>query len=90
MATSNYINVFTGNFISVQRIFKELESDNICAIIKDESESVRLAGFGSSVQGQQEILVHKDELNEAKRIVKTIISKMKTLDSKNIQNDYKT
>lgn len=59
---SNYIKVFTGSFIEVQRIFSELEKDNICAIIKDESESGRLAGFGTPVYGIQEIHVHKDEL----------------------------
>ncbi|MCB4809057.1 DUF2007 domain-containing protein [Tamlana sp. 62-3] len=62
---SNYIKVYSGNFIDVQRIFNELEKENICAVIKDESESGRLAGFGSSILGFQEIHVHKDELDRA-------------------------
>jgi hypothetical protein len=71
---SNYIHVFSGNFIEVQRIFKALEAVNICAVIKDESESGRLAGFGSSIQGLQEIHVHKDELNKATPIIKNLTS----------------
>lgn len=74
MKTSNYIRVFTGDFISVQRLFLELESENICAIIKDESESARLAGFGFPIHGHQEILVHKDELKKALAIVENITS----------------
>ncbi|KJD34876.1 hypothetical protein PW52_13275 [Tamlana sedimentorum] len=71
---SNYIKVFSGNFIDVQRIFSELEKENICAVIKDESESGRLAGFGSSILGFQEIHVHKDELDRAVLTVEKIAS----------------
>jgi len=73
---SNYIKVFTGNFIEVQRIFNELQNLNICAIIKDESESGRLAGFGASIQGLQEIHVHKEELDSAVLIVERLKSKL--------------
>ncbi|MEW4924082.1 DUF2007 domain-containing protein [Algibacter sp. 2305UL17-15] len=71
---SNYIKVFSGNFIEVQRIFKALEDVNICAIIKDESESGRLAGFGASIQGLQEIHVHKDELDKAEVLLEKLSS----------------
>ena len=71
---SNYIKVFSGNFIEVQRIFNELQKLNICAIIKDESESGRLAGFGASIQGLQEIHVHKEELEAAKKHIKQLNS----------------
>ncbi|WP_396601268.1 putative signal transducing protein [Algibacter sp. R77976] len=73
---SNYIKVFTGNFIEVQRIFRLLEEVNICAIIKDESESGRLAGFGSSILGLQEIHVHKDELTRVKPIIENATSQL--------------
>ena len=66
---SNYVKVYSGNFIEVQRMFKALEKKNICAIIKDEAESGRLAGFGSSMQGFQEIHVHKDELERVTPII---------------------
>jgi len=73
---SNYIRVFSGNFIEVQRIFNELQNLNICAIIKDESESGRLAGFGASIQGLQEIHVHKEELDRAVETVERLTSKL--------------
>ncbi|GAA4882210.1 hypothetical protein GCM10023311_00350 [Flaviramulus aquimarinus] len=75
---SNYIKVFTGNFIEVQRIFNELQNLNICAIIKDESESGRLAGFGASIQGLQEIHVHKEELDKAAETVKNLSSELQS------------
>lgn len=73
---SNYIKVFSGNFIEVQRIFHALENSNICAIIKDESESGRLAGFGSSIQGLQEIQVHKEELEKTLPIIESLTSNL--------------
>ena len=73
---SNYFKVFTGNFIEVQRIFNELENLNICAIIKDESESGRLVGFAASIPGIQEIHVHKEEIDRAVLIVKRLKSKL--------------
>ncbi|MFB9058198.1 putative signal transducing protein [Mariniflexile ostreae] len=81
MKNSNYIRVFTGDFMAVQRVFLELESENICAVIKDESESGRLAGFASSIQGFQDILVHKDELDKALSIMETLASSLKTKSS---------
>jgi len=68
--------VFSGNFIEVQRIFNKLQNLNICAIIKDESESGRLAGFGASIQGLQEIHVHKEELEGALPIIKNLTSEI--------------
>ncbi|QFZ53426.1 DUF2007 domain-containing protein [Oceanihabitans sp. IOP_32] len=77
MQDSNYIKIFTGNFITVQRMVTELENINITAVVKDESESGRLAGFGASIQGQQELFVHKDELDKAIVIVETINASLK-------------
>lgn len=69
---SNYIKVFSGNFSEVQRVFKTLQNQNICAIIKDEAESGRLAGFASSILGFQEIHVHKDELERATPLIENL------------------
>ncbi|WP_418603790.1 putative signal transducing protein [Hwangdonia sp.] len=74
MSNSNYIKIFTGNFITVQRIVSDLEKTNIRPVVKDQSESARLAGFGPSIPGQQELYVHKDELDKAVEIVETITS----------------
>ncbi|MFD1613571.1 putative signal transducing protein [Gelatiniphilus marinus] len=77
MLNSNYIKIFTGSFITVQRIISELEKTGIIPVVKDESESGRLAGFGPSFPGQQELYVHKDELDKAVEIVETINADLK-------------
>lgn len=78
MTDSNYIKIFTGNFIIVQRIVSDLEKENISAIIKDETESGRLAGFGAPIQGQQELFINKDELDKAVLIVESVTSELQS------------
>jgi len=73
---SQYIKIFTGNFLIVQQIASLLQEIGILPITKDESESGRLAGFGSSIQGQQELYVHKDELDKAVPVVQGTIAKI--------------
>lgn len=74
MNDSNYIKIFTGNFIIVQRIVSDLEKENINAIVKDETESGRLAGFGAPIQGQQELFVNNDEFDKATLIIGRVIN----------------
>jgi Putative prokaryotic signal transducing protein len=73
---SHYIKIYTGNFIIVQLITTKLEDIGISAVIKDESESGRLAGFGSSIQGQQEVYVHENELEKALPIIESVKAEM--------------
>jgi hypothetical protein len=77
MTESDYVKIFTGNFILIQRISAELNASGIIPIIKDETESGRLAGFGASIQGLQEIYVHEDELSRAVEIVESINADLK-------------
>ncbi|WP_299224186.1 DUF2007 domain-containing protein [uncultured Psychroserpens sp.] len=72
MTDTNYIKIFSGNFIVVQLAKDRLESAGINAIIKDESESGRLAGFGASIQGYQELYVSNEELDNAVRIIEEV------------------
>jgi hypothetical protein len=72
MTDSNYIKVFSGSFIIVQLVMDRLDSAGITGIIKDESESGRLAGFGSAIQGYQELYVSKDELDHAIPIIEAV------------------
>lgn len=72
MTVTNYNKVFSGNFIVVQMIKNRLEREGISPIIKDESESGRLAGFGASIQGFQELYVSNDELTKATAIVQAV------------------
>jgi hypothetical protein len=73
---SHYIKIYTGNFILVNNIVSKLENAGITPIVKDETESARLAGFGSAIPGLQEIHVHEDELNKAAPIVQGTIAEM--------------
>ena len=72
MTDSNYIKIFTGNFIIVQRLNGALTNVGINPVVKDESESGRLAGFGASIQGEQEVYIHKDEFEKATGILEII------------------
>lgn len=74
MIESDYIKIYTGNFILVQRISEELNAIGIHPVVKDETESGRLAGFGASIQGLQEIYVHEEEVAQAAEIVQSISS----------------
>ncbi|MBT4904950.1 MAG: DUF2007 domain-containing protein [Flavobacteriaceae bacterium] len=68
----DFIKIFTGNAINVLALRNALEEKNIVAVIKDDSESARLAGFGMVAPGLQEVFVHEDELDQAIRIVETL------------------
>jgi len=72
MDHTEYTKVFSGSFILCQRVLEGLKEAGIEGIVKDESESGRLAGFGSSIQGFQEIYVHESELPTSKKIVDEI------------------
>lgn len=73
----DYIKIFSGSFIIVQLVFDRLKGAGINAIVKDESESGRLAGFGSAIQGFQELYVSKDELDYAIPIVEEVNAELK-------------
>ena len=77
MEESNYTKIYTGNFIITQLIVDRLQEKGISAIVKDESESGRLAGFMASIQGQQELFVNNEELDDAVHIVEEVLSTTK-------------
>ncbi|WP_041633298.1 putative signal transducing protein [Maribacter sp. HTCC2170] len=62
---TNYKKVFTGESIEAQRVVGKLHEIGIEAVVKDEAKSARLAGFASSMLGQIDIYVHKDEFEKA-------------------------
>ncbi len=73
MFDSNYIKIYTGSFIMVKRLVFELEKVNIIPVVKDQTESARLAGFGGgNFPGFQEVYVNKDELDKAVLVVEEI------------------
>ena len=71
---SDYIKVYTGNLINTQCIVTKLKNIGILAVVKDESESGRLGGFASSMNGLQEIFVHQDEFEKAISLVHNTIT----------------
>ena len=66
---SQYSKVYSGSFIVVQLITQNLEKEGIKAIVKDETESARLAGFGTPTYGFQEVYIHSSEKHKAESIV---------------------
>ena len=56
------------NVVEAQRVKASLEENNIFPIIKDESESARLAGFGSAPMMQQ-LWVATSDLKKAKSLI---------------------
>lgn len=77
MTDTHYTKIFSGNFIIVQMLRDRLESNGITPIIKDESESGRLAGFGASIQGFQELYVSNEEKVKASAILKEVDEELK-------------
>ena len=67
--SSNYIKIFSGSAIDVRLIASKLHDVGIEAIIKDEAESGRLAGFAAAVPSEMDLSVHKDEEAKAKKVI---------------------
>ncbi|WP_419212193.1 DUF2007 domain-containing protein [Maribacter sp. X9] len=66
---SNYKKVFGGNSIEAHRVELTLKDNDIEPILKDETESARLAGFGSPLPELIEIYVHMDEEEKALALI---------------------
>jgi len=76
MTNSEYIKIYTGNTIIVQIIKQRLEAEGINPVIKDETESGRLADFATSIPGFPEVYVHESENEKAVKIVETVRGEM--------------
>ena len=75
---THYQKIYTGNFLTVQLLITELEKINITPIVKDESESARLAGFGTFSQGIQELHVHEDNVDRAVTAIEATLASMQS------------
>ena len=60
-----YQKIYSGSSIIIMSIKNCLNDINIIPIIKDQSESARLAGFGYSINLFQDVFVHDDEYSKA-------------------------
>ncbi|MGJ8732135.1 DUF2007 domain-containing protein [Cellulophaga fucicola] len=75
MLKSNYQKIYSGNQFDVLAIVEELHAIHIEGIVKDETESGRLAGFGTAIPGEQDLYVHNDEVEKAKELLENRLKK---------------
>ncbi|MGB7393099.1 MAG: DUF2007 domain-containing protein [Pricia sp.] len=75
--SSDYTKIYTGNPFIVQQIVTQLQEMRIEPIVKDASESARLAGFAANIDGAREIYVNNDEVDGAKSVVDRIVAEQK-------------
>ena len=73
---SHYVKIYTGSMVIIQLLISKLEDIGIRPIIKDETESGRLAGFGAPIPFQQEVFVHENELDKAVPIVQSALAEL--------------
>jgi len=66
---SNYSKVFSGNQFVAKKIIDQLREVGIIAVVKDETESARMAGFASTMDGDIELYVHNDEIEKAQKVI---------------------
>ena len=68
-SSADYFHLFTGSIVEVLALRQVLAEKKIFPVIKDESESARLAGFGISYPSVQQVYLHKDEIEIGKKIL---------------------
>jgi hypothetical protein len=69
--SQDFIKLFKGNPISVMAVIDSLDKAGIVPIVKNPSESARLAGFGS-MTSEQSVWVHSDEKRKAIEVLKSL------------------
>lgn len=70
MMATDYLHLYTGNMMEVQRICMELEGLGIKPIVKDQETSAALAGFAvPAMLDAVKLFVHKDEFENAQRVL---------------------
>lgn len=72
MTDSNYIKIFTGEVMEVQKIILELEKQDIIPVVREQTDSGLLPIFGMSNSLLKQIYVHKDEHEKAMLILKNL------------------
>lgn len=77
MTDSNYIKIYTGELIIVQKIVSELEKIDIIPVLKDQTDSGLIPIFGTSNSIYKQVFVHKDELEKVAPIIENITSQLK-------------
>lgn len=73
---SDYNRIYTGPGVIADQLVARLKDMDIIPLIKDESESGRLAGFAPQVYGYVQVFVHTDEMEQAKIILEEMQDKL--------------
>ena len=68
----SFIKVFSGSMVEVQHVKQLLQEENIEPIVKDQTNSASIAGFGSVMPDFQELFVHSDEELRVKEILSSL------------------
>ena len=68
------VKILTDTAIVVNRVVQLLDEEKIPSIVKDNVESARLAGFGTS-SNDVELYVQKSDLDRAELIVESFFKK---------------
>lgn len=66
--------LYEGSLIEINLIKATLEEASIEPIVKDHSESGRLAGFAGEIPLQAELFVFEDQFDKAEKIMKEVLS----------------
>tara|TARA_R110000796_G_scaffold162592_4_gene279530 strand:- start:34886 stop:35113 length:228 start_codon:yes stop_codon:yes gene_type:complete len=69
---SEYAKILTDRKIIINRISQLLDEEKIPYLVKDNAESARLAGFGTS-SNDVDLYVYKSDFNKAETIIKSFV-----------------
>ena len=69
---SKYIRLHVGSMITLRALEKYLDDEKIPSLIKNFSESARLAGFGTS-ESANELFVFEEDIEKAKDILNNFL-----------------
>jgi hypothetical protein len=68
----DFVVVYKGSVVLSNRIINELLLNKISPIVKNESESARLAGFGFNIENEISVHVHLDEFEKSQKVIKNL------------------
>ena len=68
----DFVIVYKGSVVLSNRIINELILNKINPIVKNESESARLAGFGFNIENEISVHVHLDEFEKSQKVIKNL------------------
>ena len=68
------VKILTESAIVISRVVQLLGEENISSIVKDNVESARLAGFGTSLN-DVELYVYRSDFDRAELIIRSFFEK---------------